>query len=116
MFQMVDWEVNKKHPHFSKKTEQIWISKFVTGFLPVGVNMERRSEWTQTQCPSYRCTVESKHHLPKCTEESSVEIFQNGIKTMLPTMQTTPELIVSIIVNITLSRDYQAPQISNASS
>jgi len=117
-FHMVHWEANQKAMSMLHKTKQIWISKFITGFLPIGINMERRSEWKQTHCPRCLSVEESRRHLAKCTEETSVECFQNGLQSMhawLKVMDTPQRLTEAIVLNITLWHRNALPQIHHTS-
>jgi len=104
-FLKVDWRANQRVMQMLHKTKQIWISKYITGFLPIGVNMERRDEWKQTHCPRCACNIETRHHIMKCTETTSVEMFQKGLEDMqewLCKMDTPKELTEEILLNTTL--------------
>ena len=89
--QMVDWESNRQAIKLFSTYSTTWISKYVTGFLPIGVNMERRNEWQRTYCSRCRHEIETKEHIGKCKEATSTGLFQENLEVFekwLDTMQT----------------------------
>ena len=59
---------NLEHDHGGKIK---WMTKFWTGFAPVGRVMKRRKEWQHDKC--FRClsTSETSMHVIQCPEKSS---------------------------------------------
>ena len=112
-FKKVTWNVNKRAMSMMHKTKQIWISKYITGFLPIGVNMERRDEWKLTHCPRCKVEFENRNHIMRCKETTSVSLFQDSLlefQVWLKKMDTPAPLIEEIILNVTLWHASQPPQ------
>ena len=106
-FKMVDWEANKRSMNSFSTYSALWIAKYVTGFLPIGVNMERRNEWSRDYCSRCKNEIETKEHLGKCNEASSKQLFQDNLEKFekwLGTMQTPHILQTHILMRITAWR------------
>jgi len=104
---MVDWEANKRSMKSLSTYSVVWIAKYVTGFLPIGVNMERRNEWSRNYCSRCRCEIETREHIAKCTEVSSTQLFQESLEQFekwLEKMQTPTILRTHILMRITAWR------------
>ena len=105
--EMVDWEANKRAMKSMSTYSAVWIAKYVTGFLPISVNMERRNEWSRTYCSRCRNEVETKEHIGKCTEASSTQLFQDNLdifEKWLVKMQTPNSLRIHLLMRITAWR------------
>jgi len=102
-YKMVDWTANRRAMQSLTSHSTIWISKYVTGFLPIGKNMERRNEWSQDYCPRCKVCQETREHIVRCNEVSSVEIFKDNLtqfEAFLEKIQTPNQMRIKIIMNI----------------
>jgi len=103
-YKMMDWRANKRAMNMLTQYSTIWISKFVTGILPIGKNMERRNEWTQDYCPRCKACEETKEHIVRCEETTSMELFKDNLQTfkeMMEKLETPTNLIIHVITRIT---------------
>jgi len=106
-FNMVDWESNRKSQKLLSSYSNIWIAKYVTGFLPIGVNMQRRKEWGQNHCSRCGLEVETNKHIGRCKEVTSTNLFQENLEVFeqwMDTMQTPTLLKVHVLAQITAWR------------
>jgi len=102
-YKMVDWKANQRSMSSLTTHSTIWISKYITGFLPIGKNMERRSEWSQDYCPRCKICQENREHIIRCNEVTSVELFKDSLTqfaTLLEKLQTPNQIRIRIITNI----------------
>jgi len=75
-YNMVNWKLNKKAMQILSTYSTLWISKFVTGFLPTGTNMERHNERTQEYCPRCKTHEEIRDHIIQCDKSSTVDLYR----------------------------------------
>jgi len=102
-FENVDWRANEKAMSLMSKPTCIWISKYVTKFLPIGRNMERIGKWTMSYCPRCCNEEETHEHLLKCEHIPSRELLQSKIQTIenwMIWMKTPKELMRQILALI----------------
>ena len=102
-FEKVDWKANEKAMSIMTKPTCIWISKYVTKFLPIGRNMERIGKWTMSYCPRCCREEETHEHLLKCEHIPSRELLQSKLKTIenwMIWMKTPKELMQQILALI----------------
>lgn len=104
---MVDWEAIRTSQKLLSSYSIIWIAKYATGFLPIGVNMQLRKEWGQNHCSRCGIEVETKRHIGRCKEATSTCLFQENLEIFekwMHTMQTPTLLQVHILMRITAWR------------
>ena len=107
-FDLVDWKASRKAMTMFHKSKQVWISKYITGFLPIGKNMQRRAEWISCHCPRCGEPIETSKHIPLCREKKSMDIYSDSIdnlNTWMKKMDTPPQLREEILLNIALWHD-----------
>ena len=56
-----------------------WMTKFWTGFAPVGRVMKRRKEWQHDMCPRCLAPNETSMHVLQCREQSSRTQWETSI-------------------------------------
>ena len=86
-----------------------WIAKFVSHFLPIGVNMVRRTQWRENYCPRCKQCDETHTHLFHCQHPQSQLLFRKALDAISDwmTSQSTPDsLILEILGLITEWRQY----------
>jgi len=77
-FHKIAWNcVEKASAMLTCGTNQ-YISKHITGFLPIGRNMVRRSHWRQDYCPRCKNETETSSHLIQCTHEDCMDTFKKS--------------------------------------
>jgi len=81
-FNRIAWNcVDKASTMLTCSTNQ-YISKHVTGFLPIGRNMVRRSHWRQDYCPRCKSDTETSSHLLQCNHADCLETFKKSTNTL----------------------------------
>jgi len=103
----IDWKSTRKSTKILSSYSNLWISKYVTGFLPIGVNMERRNEWGSDYCSRCGVAHETKQHIALCSEISSTQLFQDNLEIFekwMEKMQTPTSLKINILTQITAWR------------
>ena len=73
-----------------------WMTKFWTGFAPVGRVMKRRKEWQHDMCPRCFSTNETSMHVLQCPEQSSRTQWETSISKLEETLvelRTHPSII-----------------------
>ena len=83
----------------------IYLSKHVTGFLPIGKNMTRRGQWKEPYCPRCQYPVENASHLLRCPSTSARKIVRSSsskFHSWLESVDTEPSLM-TLILEITSS-------------
>lgn len=78
----------------------IYISKHVTGFLPIGKNMTRRGAWKAPYCPRCNHPIETTSHLIQCPSPAARKITRTSstkLQSWLESTDTEPSLILPII-------------------
>ena len=104
IFRMIDWKSLQKAMQLLTTYSTIWISKFVTGFLPLGIYLQRRKEWMFDYCPRCKECTETRSHLVRCPEKTSAKIFRESLEVMeewLDKMQTPTDIKIHILTRIT---------------
>jgi len=106
-FHAIQWDANEKAMEMLSRPHVIWVSKYITHFLPIGRNMERRTDWKESYCSRCSHCEETHRHLIRCNEDMSVQLFQeklNEFNTVLTSLQTPSTLQSQIIVMISMWR------------
>ena len=106
-FDMTDWDSLQRSMQMLTSYSTIWISKYATGFLPIGKNMERRNEWRHNHCSRCGIALETSTHIGKCKESTSITLFRSSLETYeawLDKMHTPVSLKIHIITRITAWR------------
>jgi len=83
-------------------TERQWISKYVSHFLPIGVNMVRRTQWCESYCPRCKIREETHHHLFHCQHLQSQMQYRKSLDDMSNwlTSQHTPDVLTLDLLNL----------------
>jgi len=66
-FDYIDWKICGDHRRTLSITHRIWMTKWVTGWLPIGKNMCRWKVWTSDKCPECGLPEISTNHILLCT-------------------------------------------------
>jgi len=106
-FHAIQWDANEKAMEMLSRPHVIWVSKYVTHFLPIGRNMERRADWKESYCSRCSSCEETHRHLLRCNEEMSIQLFQeklDELNTVLTKLQTPSVLQSQLIVMISMWR------------
>ena len=100
MFSTIDWDSLERATSLLSPMHNVYLSKHVIGFLPIGKNMERRGAWKAPFCPRCQHPIESAPHLIKCTSTSARRILKSSsskLITWLESTDTDPTLLTFII-------------------
>jgi len=103
----IDWKSIRKSTKILSSYSNLWVSKYVTGFLPIGVNMERRNEWGSDYCSRCGTARENKQHIALCPEVSSTQLFYENLEVFekwMEKMQAPTCLKINILTQITAWR------------
>ena len=106
-FEAIDWTATAKAASLLSPSSCIYISKHITGFLPIGKNMVRRGQWREPSCPRCQFPLETTAHLFQCPHSSSKKIFQASLQRLeawLVSVFTDATLTDQILEIITLWR------------
>jgi len=103
-FESINWQAMEKAVKILPRPTTIRISKYVTGTLPVGLEMERREQWKAAYCPRCKCPIETPEHIIQCPSEESRDLMQKSLEKInlwLTTMNTDEELHQQLLMSIT---------------
>jgi hypothetical protein len=68
-FNTIDWDTIKDSTNSSPELFNLWMSKQVSGFCPVGKNMQQWGFWEDSKCHSYNEPSEDANHFCFCPHE-----------------------------------------------
>jgi len=83
----------------------IYISKHITGFLPIGRNMVRRGAWKEPHCPRCPFPMENSAHILRCPSQASRILFRSSMQKFSIWLENvdTPSILTTHILDITAS-------------
>jgi len=99
-FTHINWEAISQAASLISPMHNIYISKHVTGFLPIGKNMTRRGAWKAPFCPRCQHPIETTPHLIQCPSTAARKITRSSstkFQSWLESIDTDPDLILPII-------------------
>jgi len=101
-FNSIDWKAQHMAQQSLSPSTQLWISKLVTKFLPIGRNMLRRQHWREDYCPRCRVCVESHDHLLTCNHQQCIDTFRSSLEKIETWMSTqlTPLALITDILHV----------------
>jgi len=78
---MINWTSIGKVQRGLPLTQQIWMTKWATGWLPMGKNMKRWNQWPMDQCPVCQVpnTCETVEHLILCSHSQPQALIHQHI-------------------------------------
>jgi len=104
-FTHINWDAIGQATSLISPMHNIYISKHVTGFLPIGKNMTRRGAWKAPFCPRCQHPMETTSHLLQCSSPAARKITRSSstkFQSWLESSDTDPILILPIIEMISL--------------
>jgi len=102
-FRNVDWDASQRSMKMMTTPTRIWITKYITHFLPIGRNMKRIGQWTMDHCPRCGIEEETHNHLMRCSHAPSRTLLECNISKLrdwLEQMHTPADLETQIITQI----------------
>jgi len=115
-FESINWTAMEKTAKILPRSTTIRMAKFVTGTLPVGMEMERRTQWKAAYCPRCKCPIETPEHIIQCSSEESRNLMQKSLERLslwLTNMHTNEELNHQIVMAITAWITQEEMSVSN---
>jgi len=83
-------------------SRRVWMTKWVTGWLPVAKNMQRWGMWDTAVCPVCQTSVEDTAHLTSCPVSKSQPQLQVPIRAFEQQllMKKVAPAVVSLVLNV----------------
>jgi len=96
----IDWQACSLTRKQLPLSQQLWSTKWITNWLPVGKNMLRWNHWTTDRSPSCTMAIEDTSHLIDCQEigrqaylsQLITQVEQNLINQHVPPLAVTTML------------------------
>jgi len=114
LFEHIEWAACGTLRNSLPISRRVWMTKWVTGWLPVAKNMHRWGMWESALCPVCQASVEDMAHLTSCTMSKSQPQLQAVIQKFeqqLLTKKVAP-VVVSLVLNVFYPDVYPLPSVS----
>jgi len=101
-FSDVDWDASEKAMSSLPSAKRMWVSKYISHFLPIGRNMLRRTQWDYEYCPRCKVQAENHSHILLCNHSQAEEIFCVSMESLSEWMykQHTPDELVWDVLHL----------------
>ena len=97
----INWDAIEIASNQLTLSRKLWLTKFVSGFLPTAKAMKDRGNWETSMCPVCQKCVETSQHLIECEDEAAVILYNKEIQKLDDWMQTanTDPIIRLVIIS-----------------
>jgi len=82
IFKLIDWQACGDYCHIVSILRKIWMTKWVTGWLPIAKNMKRWGMWTTANCPECDSSMEDTGHILQCLAPVQNQLLNEKIISM----------------------------------
>jgi len=110
-FDFINWQACGDCRRSVSMTRRIWMTKWVTGWLPLGKNMKRWGFWTTDLCPECQQPESNPSHLFQCSAPECRQWLKNKICTLERTLLERKLSLqaVSLLLGVLFPQEFPRP-------
>ena len=101
--QLIDWKMAKTHMETSTWHQKKFITKWISGQLPVGTRAKIIGTQEYAECPRCDYPAEDNHHVLECGSKGSRKVWHKALKNLdswLRKIGTDPDIVRAIMLII----------------